>query len=110
MSTTRRSEQIDFELAVLDPSAVFATPEEILTCNTLSRRQKIRLLQQWQYDASSIAVAEEEGMISDSELLLQRILQALHRLTGGVDVARTGPTKQSDLSSDASDELTACKS
>lgn len=34
-------------------------------------------------------------MISDRELLLQRILQALHQLTRGVDVEHTGPTKQS---------------
>ncbi|MGE0683485.1 MAG: hypothetical protein AB7P69_21615 [Candidatus Binatia bacterium] len=95
MSTIPRSGQIDFDLAVLDPSAVFATPEEILACDTLSQQQKITLLQQWQYDASSVAVAEEEGMISDKELLLQRIVQALHKLTGGVNVERTGPTKQS---------------
>ena len=100
MSTVYQSDQIDFELALLDPSAVFAEPEEVLTCDALSRRQKITLLQQWQYDASSIAVAEEEGMISDRELLLQRILRALHQLTGGVDVDHTGPTKQSGLSSD----------
>ena len=97
MATTHRSDPIDFDLATLDPSAVFAAPEEILACDTLSRRQKITLLQQWQYDASSIAVAEEEGMIGDEELFLQRILQALHQLTGGVDVDHTGPTKQSSL-------------
>ena len=99
--TARQSDQINFDLTLLDPSAVFATLEEILTCGALSRRQKIILLQQWQYDASSIAVAEEEGMISDRELLLQRIPQALHQLTGGVDVDHTGPTKQSGLSTGA---------
>ena len=99
MSTSPRSSYIDFDLAFLDPSTVFATPEEILTCASLSQQQKITLLQQWQYDASSIAVAEEEGMISDRELFLQRILQALHQLTGGIDVEHTGPTKQSGLSS-----------
>lgn len=97
MSIAHQSGQIDFDLALLDPSAIFAAPEEILACDSLSQQQKIALLQQWQYDASSIAVAEEEGMISDRELLLQRILQALHQLTGGVDVEHTGPTKQSGL-------------
>ena len=101
MPTAPRFDQIDFALAFLDPSAVFAMPEEILTCGSLSQQQKITLLQQWQYDESSIAVAEEEGMISDRELLLQRILQILHQLTGGVDVEHTGPTKQSGLSSGA---------
>ena len=110
MSTAPRSAEIDFDLAVLDPSVVFAAPEEILTCDSLSQQQKITLLQQWQYDASSIAVAEEEGMISDRELLLQRILQVLHQLTGGVDVEHTGPTKQSGLSSDAAEGATVCKS
>lgn len=40
MSTVRRSGQIDFDLALPDPSAVFAAPEEILTCDSLSQQQK----------------------------------------------------------------------
>ncbi|MGE0822093.1 MAG: hypothetical protein AB7G75_07910 [Candidatus Binatia bacterium] len=97
MSTSPHSDSIDFDFALLDPGAVFTSPEEILTCDTLSQQQKVALLKQWHYDASSVAVAEEEGMMSDGELLLQRILQALHQLTGGVDVEHTGPTKQSSF-------------
>ena len=97
MTKPSHSIPIDVEHALLDPSAVFSAPEDILACDTLSRQQKITLLRQWQYDASSIAVAEEEGMICDSELLLHRILSSLHELTGGVNVEQTGPTKQSSF-------------
>ena len=99
MKTMKSLRRINFDEAVLNPGAIFTAPEEILDHDEFSRQQKIHILQQWQYDASSVAVAEEEGMEKDGELILQRVLQTLHRLTGGVDVEHTGPTKQSGLSS-----------
>jgi hypothetical protein len=97
MPTANQSCEVDFAQALLDPSAVFATPEEIFEHDKLSRQQKITLLQQWLYDASSVAVAVEEGMRGDEGLMVQRTLQALHQLIDGVDVERTGPTKQGSL-------------
>ncbi len=75
----------------------FATPEEVLNHDKLSREQKIKILRRWYYDASSVAVAEEEGMIGDDNLMLQRIVHALHQLTGGLDREHSVPTKQGSL-------------
>lgn len=93
----RTSSPIDFTHAVANPSTVFASPEEVLDHSELSQDQKIEILQQWQYDASSVVVAEEEGMDGGTDPLLQQIVHALHQLTGGLDVEHTGPTKQSSL-------------
>ena len=76
---------------------LFATPEEVLNHDELSREQKIQILRRWYYDASSIAVAEEEGMIGDDNLVLQRIVHALHQLTGGLDREHSVTTKQGSL-------------
>jgi hypothetical protein len=94
MVDSERSATVDMDQALLDPGSVFATPEELLAQDDLSQQQKIEILRRWEYDASEIAVAEEEGMPGENGDLLQRILLALNQLTGGVDVEHVGPSKQ----------------
>jgi len=90
-------EQIDYEKALLDPASLFATPEELLNRGDLTKEQKIEILRRWEYDASEVAVAEEEGMVGGEPLILRRVLLALDKLTGGIDVEHTAPTKQDGL-------------
>jgi len=54
----------DFEKAVLDVSKVFDTPEDICHHADLTREQKLKLLQQWEYDLRSLQVAADEAMTS----------------------------------------------
>ena len=84
---------IDFKKAQLDPGSVFDTPEQVLRHEELNEAQRIEILRRWEYDASELEVAEEEGMGGGEETLLPRILQALQTLTGGFDVERSPPTK-----------------
>jgi hypothetical protein len=85
---------LDLEQAMLDPSSVFSSPEEVLGHSALSREQKIEILRRWEYDESEIAVAEEEGMPDGRPLMLRRILLALTELVGDIDTDRRPPTKQ----------------
>ena len=87
-------EPLDYQKALLDPSSVFASPEAVLQRSELTKEQKIEILRRWEYDASEIAVAEEEGMMGDQPLLLRRVLLALETLTGGIISRQTPPTKQ----------------
>ncbi|NKB58701.1 MAG: hypothetical protein GKS00_20420 [Alphaproteobacteria bacterium] len=89
---------MDFEAAKLDPSAVFSIPEAVLTHPSLSDEQKIELLRRWEYDASELAVAEEEGMTGGESSMLGRVLRALESLTGGFDTEHSPPTKLGGLS------------
>jgi hypothetical protein len=84
----------DIDKALLDPSAVFQSPEDVLGQAELSREQKIDILRRWEYDARELAVADEEGMPVSQADLLDRILQALHTLGVWPDPDRTAPTKQ----------------
>lgn len=86
--------EVDFEKALLDPGSVFATPEQLRDYFGLRQEQKIEILRRWAYDASELAVAEEEGMVGGEPSQLARILVALHALTGGYDVEHSPPTKQ----------------
>lgn len=87
----------DLERGLLDPASVFSGPEQLLALEGLSKAQKIEILRRWEYDASEQCVALEEGMPGGESDLLRRILLALDRLTGGVDVEHVGPTKQHGL-------------
>jgi hypothetical protein len=91
--TGDRSE-VDLDKMMLDPESVFATPEEVRDHPALTKEQKIEILRRWAYEASELAVAEEEGMAKDEAIGLARILGVLNELTGGFDVEHTPPTKQ----------------
>lgn len=90
------TETIDLEAALQDPAAVFASPESVAAHAALSREQKIDILRHWEYDASELEVATEEGMPGggDGSELLRRIILALDGLIGETDVGDSAPTKQ----------------
>ena len=90
-------QSIDIEKAKLDPSSVFATPEEVVRHAALTREQKIEILRRWEYDASELSVAEEEGMMGGEPTVLEKVLAALDRLNGGYDVEHSPPTKHGGL-------------
>lgn len=95
------SDRPDIDRALLNPAAVFASPEDVLQHVRLTRAEKIKVLQRWEYDASEMDVAKEEGMIPPSEDdLLRRILLALGQLTDSADAERSGPTKHGVSQSD----------
>jgi hypothetical protein len=88
---TRRSNRMStgeppipwLDQALLDPESVFAGPEAVVEHRDLDREQKIAILRAWEHDAVEVEVAEEEGMPGPEDDLLQRVLQALARLTDG---------------------------
>ncbi len=91
---TGNDDSIDLEKALLDPTAVFGTPEDVLECADLTREQKVEILRRWEYDAHAIEVAEEENMGSEPPSdLLSRILIGLHALDAAPDLEHSPPTK-----------------
>jgi hypothetical protein len=65
---------IELKRARLVPSAVFASPDEVLRSAELSRAQKIAILRRWEFDARPTAA--HPGMRQDGPILDQ-IRQAL---------------------------------
>jgi hypothetical protein len=84
---------IDFEKALLDPGLVFKTPNEVLTESLLSREQKIKILERWEYDARELQVAAEEGMEGPQPVTLDAVLRALQALGVRPYTERSAPTK-----------------
>ena len=53
---------VDVKKALLNPSAVFHRPQEVVQNKELSREQKIEILRRWEYDSRELQVADEESM------------------------------------------------
>lgn len=83
--------------ALADPASMFETPEAVVDRPGLTTEQKIEILRRWEYHASGEGVALEEGMPGDERGLLRRILLAIGKLAGPLDVDRTGPSKDHAL-------------
>ena len=90
---TEHATRRDFTRALVDPAAAFATPQAVLQSIDLLREQKIEILCRWAYDATELAVAEEEGMAGGEPSQLDAVMRALDELTHGFDAERVGPTK-----------------
>ncbi|MGH7852881.1 MAG: hypothetical protein ACREP3_05535 [Candidatus Binatia bacterium] len=87
---------VDVKKALLNPSAVFKRPEEVVESNELSRNQKIEILGRWEYDVRQLQVADEESMTAPrpEPVTLDAVLKALRALGAPADVEHSAPTKQ----------------
>ena len=87
---------IDVKKALINPSAVFKRPEDVIDSNELTREQKIEILKRWEYDARELQVADEESMTAPrpEPVPLELILQALRSLGAPANVEHSAPTKQ----------------
>ncbi len=54
--------RIDIEQAKLDPGAIFARPDDVLTAPGLSKGDKLTILKRWETDAEALLRAGDEGM------------------------------------------------
>jgi CBS domain-containing protein len=79
--------------AILDPAAVFGSPEEVERDDTLSQEQKLAILESWEEDAHELAVAEDESMGGGEPSRLEEVVAARARLSDAAEPARGGPKK-----------------
>lgn len=85
--------KINLEQALFDPASVFGRPDDVVEHPSIAPKHKIEILRRWAYDATELAVAEEEGMAGGEVVVIGSILTALHRLTDDNDNERSAPTK-----------------
>jgi hypothetical protein len=91
----------DFDKAVLDVSKAFDSPEDICQHADLTREQKLKLLQQWEYDLQLLLVAAEENMPSQDKTseagntaeLIRRIHKLVAQMGAEADPEKGGPAK-----------------
>ena len=79
--------EADFEQMLVDPSAHYAAPRDVVRDSRLSVEEKIHLLMRWEADARALAAAEVENMAGGEPNLLDNVLQALGSLGAGPNPA-----------------------
>jgi hypothetical protein len=72
-----------FEKALIDPSAVYTAPADVLEDDDLSDAQKLEVLRRWEVDAREKQVAEEEGMGGGERSELIDVEEAINALQAG---------------------------
>ena len=87
---------VDIKTALLNPSAIFKLPEEVVQNTEISRSQKIEILERWEYDLRQLQVADEESMTAPrpEPVTLDAVLKALRAMGAPADVEHSAPTKQ----------------
>lgn len=91
--TIVRNPCFDLARALLDPASTFGSPDDVLRRTDLSTDRKVEMLCRWAYDATGLAVAEEEGMGGGERSNIGAVMRALDEITGGFDSEHTAPTK-----------------
>lgn len=93
---TEKGGSLNLDKALLDPGSMFPGPEEVRDHPGLTCEQKIEILRRWAYDASELALAEEEGMLGGEPSQLAQILSVLDVLSDGFDVEHSPPPNKAE--------------
>ena len=83
--------KVDLPAILRDPAAVFGSPQDVLDHPSLTRADRLAILEQWERDARGLSVAEEEGMAGGEESLLARVRAAIAQLERGSQPSPKGP-------------------
>lgn len=70
-------QQEQFETAMQDVAKVYGSPAKLLADDDLTRQQKLKLLQQWDYDLGLLLVAAEENMTGPGSSVTSERLRAV---------------------------------
>lgn len=80
--------------ALLDPSAVFSCPADVLGIEGVADSCKVEILRRWEYDVREEEVAQEENMSGDLPVTLSHVLDALNMLGARPSHKHPSPAKQ----------------
>ncbi|HKX10902.1 MAG TPA: hypothetical protein VJN67_22080 [Stellaceae bacterium] len=86
-----RARKVDLPAILRDPAGVFKLPQDVLDHPSLTRADRLAILEQWERDARGLSVAEEEGMAGGEESLLARVRAAIAQLEQGRRRSPKGP-------------------
>lgn len=81
-------DSVDLKAAMDNPTSQFACPKDVVGHPDLARADKIKILRQWELDASLTSVAEEENMSGGEQNLLGEVVKALIAL--GAEPQKSG--------------------
>lgn len=93
--------EFDLDQALSSPTSAFRGPEDVVEHPTLTRAQKIEILRRWVYDATQLAVAENEGMGGGEAAEIDVVMAALDRVKAACSVEHTASTEHAAVRDNA---------
>lgn len=97
--TQKMPENAAFDAAMQDVAKAFGSPAELLASDQFDRVQKLKLLQQWDYDLGLLLVAAEENMTGEGSQStgerLRAVRECIKRLGGENDTEKSPTGKVS---------------
>lgn len=70
----------DYDRALIAPEDVFESPMEVVSTESLTAEQKLRVLKHWEANARDLQVATEESMTGPGRSRLGEVRRAINEL------------------------------
>ena len=70
----------DYDQALLTPQKIFDLPMEVVETESLTIRQKLKVLKRWEADAHDLEVASDESMTGGERSRFGEVRTAIHEL------------------------------
>ncbi len=70
----------DYDRALIAPEQVFDSPMDIVTTESMTPEQKLKILEHWEANAKDLQVASEENMTGPENSRLGEVKKAMIKL------------------------------
>jgi hypothetical protein len=84
----------DYDKALLTPSQIFDLPMEVVNTESLTTRQKLKVLKRWEADANDLEVASSESMTGGENSRFSEVRKAIHALCDRENIDENSPELQ----------------
>ena len=84
----------DYDQALLTPQKIFELPIEVVETESLTTKQKLKVLKRWEADAHDLEVATDESMSGGERSRLGEVRRAIHELCERENIDEKSPDLQ----------------
>jgi hypothetical protein len=84
----------DYDKALLTPGQIFGLPMEVVNTDSLTTKQKLKVLKRWEADAHDLQVASSESMTGGELSHFDDVRKAIHALCDREDIDENGSDLQ----------------
>lgn len=84
----------DYDKALLAPAQIFELPMEIVNTDSLTVKQKLKVLKRWEADAHDLQVASDESMTGGEQSRFDEVRKAIHALCDREGIDENGSDLQ----------------
>ncbi len=80
----------DYDKALLTPAQIFELPMEVVNTDSLTIKQKLKVLKRWEADAHDLEVASDESMSGGERSRFGEVRKAIHALCDRESIDENG--------------------